>query len=230
MFDYTRSLITHTLNQIKSIAFYLSLFMQIGYIAYLIYALITNTGVVVVNILLLALSILYLIFFLYDKKNPLEKHAKKKIKRIHKFAKRTMKLYSAIVMVVICLTSKEFNPITLLTIGISVIVIAVQILLYILIYVIEKRIDLFIEALQNDLENLAQPITKTGDFFKKILGKEVKEKTPTKHFEFLETLRETELQNKKEKKAEKRAKFFSKFKTKSAQAKEEIATSKSTEE
>ena len=139
-----------------------------------------------------------------------------------------MKLYSVVVMVVICITAKQFDPITLLTVAFSIIGIAAQIILDVLTIIIEKRIALFKEAIQNDIDVIKQPITGTGNFFKKMLGKEVEEKKPTENFEFLEKLREMELQEKKEKKAEKRAKFFSKFKAQ--QADEEIAVSSTKDE
>ena len=124
-----------------------------------------------------------------------------------------MKLYSVVAMVVICATAKQFDPITLLTVAFSIIGIAVQIILDVLTITIEKRISLFKEAVQNDIDVLKQPITGTGNFFKKMLGKEVEEKKPTENFEFLEKLREMEVKEKKEKKAKKRAKFLSKFKS-----------------
>ncbi len=228
MFEYTTSLVKHTLNQIKNVAFSLTVIMQIAYIAYLIYALIVGTGILEVNIILLVLSVAYLIFFIYDKKKPLEKQTKKQIKKLHKYGKRTMKLYSVVVMVVICVTAKQFDPITLLTVAFSIIGIAAQIILDVLTIIIEKRIALFKEAVQNDIDVIKQPITGTGNFFKKMLGKEVEEKKSTENFEFLEKLREMELQEKKEKKAEKRAKFFSKFKAQ--QADEEIAVSSTKDE
>ena len=65
MFDYTKSVFNKTIEDLKSIAFFSALFLQIFQIGYLVYALCIGSGIMAANIVLLILSTAYLGFMLY---------------------------------------------------------------------------------------------------------------------------------------------------------------------
>ena len=64
MFDYTRSILDKIVNDIKKTARAFMIFTQTATIAYLIYSLIAPVGKLWVNILLLALSVIYFIIYI----------------------------------------------------------------------------------------------------------------------------------------------------------------------
>ena len=87
MFDYTIVALDKIKNDVKKITWYGMLAMQIFYIIYLVYALITKAGYLWANIILLALSVGYFAFFLVMKFHELKKGFKKLGKRIYKYSK-----------------------------------------------------------------------------------------------------------------------------------------------
>ncbi len=187
-------------------------------VGYFTYALLTKTGNTIANVLFLIISAFSLLYCLYTQSHKVDKKTNKKIHRYKGYIKRIVKIYQIVPMVAIILTTDTTNPITFLTIILSALMLAVQILLDILIIIIEKRANLFKEAFENDLEQFTKPFTATGDFFKKLAGKEVEEKEQSKHLDFLNEIAVTYEAEKKEKKAlkkqEKKAKrqaFFKKL-------------------
>ena len=64
MFDYTKAALTKIVDDFKNLGFLLGVSSQFFYIAYLIYSLIANTGILAINIALLVISVGYFIFYI----------------------------------------------------------------------------------------------------------------------------------------------------------------------
>ncbi len=204
MFKYTIALFWHTVKQIKKIAFAIGAIIHTITVGYLIYTLFTKSGNFIVNLLLLLLSIFSLGYFFYKEKQKVDKKTKT-VKRWSGYFQRLLKLYQIVPMFVIILTNDTTNPITFLTVVLSALLLAVGILLDILTVLIEKRFELFKEAIENDVDELKKPLTSAGNFFKKITGQEVEEKTPSKHLTFLQDLAKEKEERDGEQKAIKKA-------------------------
>lgn len=214
LFSRTRAMLDKTINDIKNIAFSFGIALQGGYIAYLIYAIIVQTGVWLLNLILLPLSIAYLVFYIYTRrKEAIDKETKKKVSKTYSLCKKIAKGFSIGVTIYgICIASGKLNPISLLFVAFSIFTLALQILLDIIVYIIHKRIDLLLAAFEADKDAMLAPITQTtqkvGNFFKGLVGQEVAPtQEPTKTEKFLNRLKEEFVQShKEEKKAKKQAK------------------------
>ena len=63
MFEYSKLVFNQTVEDIKKLSTVLNFIIQSVYISYLIYATVVGTGILGVNIALLAISVAYLVFF-----------------------------------------------------------------------------------------------------------------------------------------------------------------------
>lgn len=83
-------------NKITKIVFAFNIITQLVYICYLSYAISSNTGNIIANIVLLSISVVYFIFFLINSRKTGKegKAAKVKNKKFRKWGKRFVKLYT----------------------------------------------------------------------------------------------------------------------------------------
>ncbi len=139
MFACLKTLFFKLLRKIKSIDFEINVSVQILYIIYLLYAIFFDIGIFLANIILLALSVIYLIFFFYDKGKHLAKRKRKLIDRLHKYTKRTVQLYGLIAMSIILLTSEKNNPLILTIVYLSALGLMLQVLVDVLLFIVDKQ-------------------------------------------------------------------------------------------
>ncbi|MBE7077611.1 MAG: hypothetical protein E7377_02765 [Clostridiales bacterium] len=212
MLDYTIAAFNKTKEDFKKATWIGTCAMQIFYIIYLVYALITKAGYLWANIILLALSVGYFAFFLVMKFHELKKGFKKLGKRIYKYSKLAVNTLTLGGTILTLATSEmtEIQPLSLVLLTLTIITWVLQAVLELATPILEKRLDFMITALQADWENIIKPFRATGNFFKKIVGKEVEEEAaPTKTRQLLDKLveerREKKAQEKLDKKLQKKA-------------------------
>ena len=176
MLDYTRSVFTKTIDDFKRITFLSALFLQIFQVGYLIYALCIGSGITVANIVLLVLSTAYLGFMLYIHWVNVAKATKKLLKNIYRWCKRAIKLFTLGVSIYgLCITATA--PITtqslisIIFLVFMVIAWVLDVLFSVILSILEKRANLFFDAMKMDFE----PVFKAKNLFDKIRGKEVEE-------------------------------------------------------
>ena len=207
MLDYTKGVLSKTLDDFKRITFFSTLSLQIFQIGYLIYALCAGTGILIANIILLTLSSAYLAFMLYIHWQEVEKETRRLLKNIYRWSKRAIKAFTLGVSIYgLFIAASE--PITTESL-ISVILVVFMLLAWILdilfsliVMVVEKRKDLFLNAFKMDFE----PALKAVNFVNKIRGKEVEDEiVPTKSRGVLEKLSEKRKAKIKQQKADKKA-------------------------
>ncbi len=207
MLDYTKGVLSQTLNDLKSIAFFSALALQIFQVGYLIYAICTGTGILAANIILLTLSTAYLAFILYVHFQDIEKQTKKLLKNIYRWSKRAIKAFTLGVSIYGLFISAS-EPLTTKSM-VSIILVVFMLLAWVLdilfsliVMVLEKRKDLFLNAFKMDFE----PAFKAMNFVNKIRGKEVKDEiVPTQSRSILEKLKEKRKAQIKQKKLDKKA-------------------------
>lgn len=216
MFDYTRSVFTKTLNDLKKLAFFFAIGLQILQIGYLIYALIIGSGVLTANIILLAISTAYLVFIIYIHCNTIKKEMKKLLKNIYRWSKRAIKLFTLGVSIYgLYITASDTITVkSLLSIVLLIFMLLAwvfDVLLSLVILLIEQRKNMFFDAMKMDFE----PVFKAKNFFDKVRGREVEEElVSTKMRSKLDLLRDefrkektqAKLTKKAERKAERAAK------------------------
>lgn len=216
MFDYTRSVFTKTLNDLKKLAFLFAIGLQVLQIGYLVYALIIGSGVLAANIVLLAISTAYLVFIIYIHCNTIKKEMKKLLKNIYRWSKRAIKLFTLGVSIYgLYITASDTITVkSLLSIVLLIFMLLAwvfDVLLSLVILLIEQRKNMFFDAMKMDFE----PVFKAKNFFDKVRGREVEEElVSTKMRSKLDLLRDefrkertqAKLTKKAERKAEKAAK------------------------
>ena len=219
MFDYTQSVFSKTVDDLKRLAFLLTLSLQVFQIAYLIYALCVGLGILIANIVLLVLSIGYVGFMIYVHDNDISKTTKQLLKRVYKWGKRLIKLFTLSISIYgLCITAYETVTVKSL---ISIILLVFMLLAWVLellfslvITATEKRKSLFFDALKMDLE----PALKTKNFFDKIRGREVEGEIVTAEArEVLTQLKDEHKEAVKQKRREQHAQMVAKKQAKKAE-------------
>lgn len=221
MLDYTKAAIQKTVDDFKKLMYVIEFLSQIIYIAYLAYTLFTAADFFIVNLILLLISTLYFIFFLYvtrGKYNYVEnKKIKKRAKRVYNHTKKVLKLYTLGVTIYgFFLTSKH---VTIFSLGFMVMMVVGWVLglvFEIISSIIENRVGLVLSGLEADWQQVIKPAKAVGNFFKKVTGKEVEpEPEPSKNRILLE---KRVAENKAKELLEKQGKITKKKKQKVEQA------------
>ncbi len=208
MFDYTKAALDKTIKDFKKIIFITALCTQIFSIIYLAYTLISKTGIFWINLILLILSVGSFVFFLYKLKKEEQKPSDVTIKRVFSFSKLTVKLFNlGIVIYGFYTAAATVSPITIIVTVLMIICWILQILFEVVAIVVGHLKQFFTEAFQADVATITKPIRETGNFFKRLFGKEVEETAPTKTQALLEKrIAEQKEEKQKEKLAEKERK------------------------
>ncbi len=202
MLDYTQAAGVRVWNKIKTTAFVLSILTQICSIGYLVYILCVGNGLLPVNISLLALSSLYLLFYLCFLTRGEKSPVKLWIKRSFKWSKRVVKLFNLGVLVYGIACAKRYSPLAVMLTALLLFIWIIDLLVDILSTLAYKWGTFLFEGMKADYEKISAPVTATKNFFKRIAGKDVEEKPqPTKNRILLDELVAERRQDKREKKA-----------------------------
>ncbi|MBR2341622.1 MAG: hypothetical protein IKA72_04370 [Clostridia bacterium] len=211
MFDYTKMILEKTIKDVKAVAYVSNIATQAMYIIYLVYALIAQTGFWYVNALLLALSTAYFLYFLHSSNHEAKnKNLSKKIRKLYARIKQAVKFFPlAVALYSLCLTVENVNPFTLISTAFMLITWLLQLIFDVLGAIIGNRIELFKEAIEADVNEIAKPVKSVGNFFKQVTGQEVQApKAPSKNRVWLDEqmkgYRETKAEEKRIKQEEKR--------------------------
>ena len=97
MLDYTKAAILKIQEDLRKLLYWANLIMQLVYIVYLVYAVATRAGVMLANIVLLAISVLYLGFFIFisiGAMNKLKKKTRKVVGLVYKRSKQIIKFFT----------------------------------------------------------------------------------------------------------------------------------------
>ena len=204
MLDYTKAAIKQIAEDFKKIDLVRNVLTQILYIFYLGYAIFIKSGNFTVNLILFVLSVGYFAFFIWatGQENS-KKKMQKVVETIYKRCKQLIKLFTLGVMLYgVWIAAENVTPLGMILSALMIVGWVLQIVFEIIIKFFSKRINLLIEGLEADYEGMTKPARKVGNFFKKVTGKEVEEKEPTKARLFLEQKVEEEHAAKKNEKLE----------------------------
>jgi hypothetical protein len=196
MFEYTRVAIKKIIDDIKKFVYTFHFSSHLFMIAYLVYSLIMQKGVLWLDIPMLAVCLAYFVFFLVVSNKRKDKSKKKlyaTLENIFQRSKLVIRFFSIAVLVYgMCITIDQVSHFAIITLALSVIGWILAVLLEIIQTIIEKKCEFIIEAFQADIEPITNFATKTGNFFKKISGQETtptpSNTPPTKNRELLDKL------------------------------------------
>ncbi|MBQ8659058.1 MAG: hypothetical protein IJ506_07965, partial [Clostridia bacterium] len=191
MLDYTKTALKQAIDDFKKAFFVLKVATQIVYIAYLIYALISMSGLWVVNGILLALSLGYFFFFLFATawgRSPDGKKMTKRVTAFYVWSKRLVQLFNLGVAIYgLCYTATNVNVFAVLMSALMIVGWVLNLVFEIVQKFVGAKIGLVIAGLEADIENVTKPVRTVGNFFKKMTGKEIEpEKEKSKARVYLE--------------------------------------------
>ena len=161
MLDYTFAALGKTIDDFKRLQFGFNVSVQAAYIFYLIYAITLGTGILALNIVLLALSVSYSIFFFItqsrEKKN---KKLGRTVKTVYKSAKHFIKIFTlASAIMSICIDKDEVTPFAIMFVALMVVGFILQVIIDVSVAIVSAKIDFFKEALIADYEEtIKKPI------------------------------------------------------------------------
>ncbi len=203
MLDYTRAAGRKIWRDIKCISLGLNLTTLVFSIIYLLYVLVTGTGIFAVNLSLLILSFAYLGFFCFTLSYGTKKELDRKVKIAFRWSKRLIKLYNLGVVIYGFAAAKEHTTVGVLLTVFLIVCWILDLIAEIASYVFNSWWKLMYAGLEADIEKVTTPVTATKNFFKKLTGQEVEEKpAPSKRRVFLDKMVEEERVEKQNKKLE----------------------------
>ena len=159
MFDYTRVALRKTLDDFESLQFGFNVTVQVAYIFYLIYAIVFGVGFLAVNIVLLALSVSYAVFFFVinsrEKKN---KNLGRRVKYIYKITKHSIKVFTlGMAIASICIDKEEATPFAIMFVALMVVGFVLQVIIDLAVAIASAKIDFLMEAIKADAEEIKKP-------------------------------------------------------------------------
>lgn len=175
MFKYTKAAVDIIIEDIKKYCNIFKYGSMIFTFAYFIYALYTNNGNVIVNIVLISLFFLYTVLDILTHNKDF-KLLKKIIRRSYKSIKLLTKTFSLGVMIYgIYMATTNVSPISIILATLMIILWVLQLLFEIVIEIFNDKKDLLIAGWNKDIENLKKPVTTVNNFIKKVKGEEISE-------------------------------------------------------
>ncbi len=205
MFDYTIVAGQKVWEKIKRISFVLNIVAQAFTILYLLYICFSGSGVLPINIILLVLSAAYLAFYCVFTNRAKTKELRRLFSQIFKWSKRVIKLVNLSIMLYIFFSTGNNSALDTVLLALSAGLWVLDILFEIASIIVRSWAMLLFEGMKADFQTIAAPITATGNFFKRLGGKEVPEPTeeakPNKNRLLLDKLVAERKEQRKENKA-----------------------------
>lgn len=158
MFKYTKSAVNDTFDLIKRLIFVFQIIIQVIYLGYITYRMYSNTGNQIFNIILLVLSSLYLIYYIFSSN---EFYTNKQIvirKRVKLIFKATKYMINLSVIILTILSFRDINVnlgndnIPLVMLILMIFGLFLSIVFDIIILLIDNQIYIIESALKYDME------------------------------------------------------------------------------
>ncbi len=216
MLDYTRTAISKTISDFKKFGYFFNISMQLIYIIYLIYTIIAESGIFAVNIILAAISLAYLVFYLvtYDEND--KKSLKIFTKRSYKLFKLSVKAFTLGVMIYgIYAAAGYITPLSVILSALTVVTWFMQVIMELTLIFLQNQMNLFITAIEADIDEALKPVHAVGNFIDKVRRKAPEApKEPSKNRLLLDRLVSERKAEKKRLKSERKAEKAAQKKTK----------------
>ena len=172
MFKNVSAVWWELLEEIKGVAHVATILLCGISVLYPIYSIIAGNGYLIANILLSAITLAYLIYYLvmHGKTEKADKEKKTIAQTVYKWSKRAVSLFTlGITVYSIYFTSKDTDFLSLFITAFMVAFWVLDVVAEILKIIAEKKIALIITALKMDGEG----IVKVLNFFKSVAGDEL---------------------------------------------------------
>ena len=171
MFDNTRNAIEITKRDLKNLAFYSTLVIQLIFVLYHTFSLIIEQGIPLVHSLLLAFSGAYLVVCLATHKRELEKTEKEKFKLAFKTSKYIINFSSLVISLIWLANNPDgLTVITIVPVVTLLISIMIQFICEFLSFIFVRYSNLYVQAIDADTR-LIQEIYDTAVKAREGIGK-----------------------------------------------------------
>jgi hypothetical protein len=214
MFANTRSSIDSLISEIKTFLYWVCLFLNLSYILIPIYAIVVESGILIINIAILIVSVVNFIYHILAKKDRKSKKTKKIIKRIRtvlNIIENAAML--AISVYAIYVSAENVDFVSILLVVTSFLCLIFNLLFLFVDLYIGRWKDIIFSSVKMDFGGILKAYDTANEFFSKVKGEaepeklfNVSEKMQTiissKKDSFLKKLKD----EKERKKAEKREK------------------------
>ena len=181
MMDYTRVALNNTVRDVKRASFLFSLTANILYMAYLVYAIIVDAGILYLNIALLALSSAFLAFYILTAVDETKKRTRKIGVKTYRYIRLVLDFFTLAASVYgIYIASSHVTVTSLFLCAASLVAWVVRFILTLLSAYVEARVNYLVTAITADAEELTRPFSAVGTVINKVRGKEVESPEPTK--------------------------------------------------
>ena len=179
MFKNTIATLNDAKRKIKLGAKIFSISVQIIYLAYLAFCMLSGLGNIFVNVALAITATAYLIFDIStrDHTDKITKKTRKKVSTVYRRLKLLYGLFPllASVYAMYSASAADVEPLAIITTTIMIILWVVRAIIELAVYLISKQIDALKAAFLADVENVKATITKpidaVGDFVKGVAGR-----------------------------------------------------------
>ena len=201
MLDYTRMMLKNTQRDLSTFGYILGLISQLFALAYIIVAITLNIGNTVANAIVLAVSATY--FGIYLVLHDTKDKRLRRIKNTGKHSAAAVKLLSgALTLGVsiygICISAYTLSVPTLLLSVANAAFWVLRVIVELVSYYVDTRIELFTAALGADFEFVSKPIGIAKNAIKTVMGQSVEAPEPRDKYRIaLDRQMEKEKQEKK---------------------------------
>lgn len=183
-----------TIIDMRRFAFGFQLFSQIIYIAYLTYAIVCDIGNLIVNTILLGVSAMLFVLFLAtllgceDRLlDSLKAKSRAYIARAFRITKLSGKIFTLGVLAYsIYTTAGNIDVTAVIMTALMTVSWLLGVVFEIVVYDLNIRKDLFIEAMRRDFAFVSRPVNTVGNVIRKMRGEEIYE--PEEPTEKIQTL------------------------------------------
>jgi hypothetical protein len=182
MFKYTRAAATKIKEDLSLLSHLYTVIMQIILLAYFIVALLLPKGYFTVNIIGIAVTAFYLVFYLisYYSSDRIGAGHRRLVKTVVKIIKLSLSAFTlATILYSVLMASTAFTdgvtPFTLVTAPLMIIVWVLQVVVELIKYYATAKIELFVDGLRMDVEKVAEPITRIENKIHRFFGEKEKQ-------------------------------------------------------
>ena len=191
MFLYTRAAFNKIIKDVRMLGKILDIIFPIFYTAYLVYATLADIGFLIPNIILLAASALYLVFYIFVFSNTTRQNKRKKSQTKHTYTRvkivingftLALTLYGFYIS-----TINEISPLAIIFSTLLLIMWLISLCAEAIGSYFEFASHLVIEGLSADFDVVTKATNAVGNMFRKAKGEEPEEpQEPTRERKYLD--------------------------------------------
>ena len=175
MFKNTRAAFAEVLCDLRRFTFICGIVANVLPIVYLIYAIVASAGFLVINIALLVPSMIYLIYYIlvHGYGYNVSKQTKRITKHTMTWYKLVIRLFNAVIIIYsIYATSTHVTVWSVVLAAFTVITLAFQIIMELLVIYAEYQFDRVVDGMRRDADAIMKPVNAVKGILGKFAGDE----------------------------------------------------------